>query len=294
VLVSVQSRLNGELGLVIENGSLAALFSFSSGLLLLGVGMVVSPRARKGFRAVASGVRAGDIPWWSALGGVGGGILVLTQGLVAGFLGVALFSVAVVAGQTFGALTIDTRGLLGSPKIPIGAARIAGAALVVVGIATTVSIDGQTGGLSWQFVLPLIAGIGTGFQQALNGSVRRLSHSPLAATFINFLVGTLVLLVISALTLPWARIPQELPTQWWLYFGGLVGTIFIAIQTVTVNTIGVLGLGVSLVTGQVLGSIVMDLTLPMGYHPVTVWTVVGAVLTVVGSALVTLTRRRSV
>jgi transporter family-2 protein len=294
VLVSVQSRLNGELGLVIENGSLAALFSFSSGLLLLGVGMVVSPRARKGFRAVASGVRAGDIPWWSVLGGVGGGILVLTQGLVAGFLGVALFSVAVVAGQTFGALAIDTRGLLGSSKIPIGGARIAGAALVVVGIATTVSIDSEAGGLSWQFLLPLIAGIGTGFQQALNGSVRRLSHSALAATFINFLAGTLVLLVISALTLPWATIPQELPTQWWLYFGGLVGTIFIAIQTVTVNTIGVLGLGVSLVTGQVLGSIVLDLTLPMGYHPVTVWTVVGAILTVAGSALVTLTRRRSV
>jgi len=38
----------------------------------------------------------------------------------------------------------------------------------------------------------------------------------------------------------------------------------------------------------------LDLTLPMGYHPVTVWTVVGAILTVAGSALVTLTRRRSV
>jgi transporter family-2 protein len=292
-MVSIQSRLNGELGLVIENGSLAALFSFSSGLLLLSFAMAVSARARRGFRSVASSVRAREIPWWSVLGGVGGGFLVLTQGLVAGFLGVALFSVAVVAGQTFGALTIDTRGLLGMQRIPIGATRVAGALLVVVGIATTVSIDSHSGGLSWQFLLPLIAGIGTGFQQALNGSVQRVSRSALAATFINFMAGTLVLLLISIVTLPWASIPQTLPTQWWLYFGGFVGTIFIAIQTVTVNTIGVLGLGVSLVTGQVLGSIVLDLTLPMGYHPVTVWTVVGSVLTVAGSALVTLTRRRA-
>lgn len=293
VMVSIQSRLNGELGLVIENGSLAALFSFSSGLVLLSFALAVSARAREGFRAVVLGVRSREIPWWSVLGGVGGGFLVLTQGLVAGFLGVALFSVAVVAGQTFGALAIDTRGLLGMQRIPIGATRVAGALLVVVGIATTVSIDSQAGGLSWQFLLPLIAGIGAGFQQALNGSVQRVSRSALAATFINFMAGTLVLLVISVVTLPWATIPQTLPMQWWLYLGGFVGTIFIAIQTVTVNTIGVLGLGVSLVTGQVLGSIVLDLTLPMGYHPVTLWTVVGAVLTVAGSALVTLTRRRA-
>jgi transporter family-2 protein len=227
------------------------------------------------------------------LGGVGGGLLVLTQGLVAGFLGVALFSVAVVAGQTFGALAIDTRGLLGMSRIPLGAPRLVGAALVVVGIATTVSVDSGAGGLSWQFLLPLVAGVGTGFQQALNGTVQRVSHSALAATFINFFAGTALLLVISVATLPWASVPQTVPTQWWLYLGGLVGTIFIAIQTVTVNKIGVLGLGVSLVTGQVLGSIVLDLTLPMGYHPVTLWTVTGAVLTVGGSALVTLTRRRA-
>jgi transporter family-2 protein len=72
-----------------------------------------------------------------------------------------------------------------------------------------------------------------------------------------------------------------------------VGTLFISIQTVTVNKIGVLGLGVSLVTGQILGSLLLDLTLPLGDHPITAWTIGGAVLTVAGSALVTLSRRRA-
>jgi transporter family-2 protein len=288
--VALQSRLNGELGLELGNGSLAALISFSSGLLLLALALCFSARARRGLRDVLNKVRHGDLPWWSIIGGLGGGMLVLTQGLVAGFLGVALFSVAVVAGQTFGALAIDTRGLIGFARIPLGAPRIVGALMVVAGIATTASIGESAGGLSWQFLLPLVAGVGTGFQQALNGTVQRASQSALAATFINFTMGTLILLVITLASAPCVSAPTELPSQWWLYLGGFVGTLFISIQTVTVNRIGVLGLGVSLVTGQVLGSILLDLFLPMGFHPVTAWTIVGAVLTVAGSALVTLTR----
>lgn len=288
--VALQSRLNGELGLELGNGSLAALISFSSGLVILGLALGFSTHARRGLRDVLSRVRHGDLPWWSIIGGLGGGMLVLTQGLVAGFLGVALFSVAVVAGQTFGALAIDTRGLIGFARIPLGAPRIVGALMVVAGIATTASIGESAGGLSWQFLLPLVAGVGTGFQQALNGTVQRASQSALAATFINFTMGTLILLVITVASAPFVSAPTELPSQWWLYLGGFVGTLFISIQTVTVNKIGVLGLGVSLVTGQVLGSILLDLFLPMGFHPVTVWTIVGAVLTVAGSALVTLTR----
>lgn len=288
--VALQSRLNGELGLELGNGSLAALISFSSGLVILGVVLGFSAHARRGLREVLGRVRHGDLPWWSIIGGLGGGMLVLTQGLVAGFLGVALFSVAVVAGQTFGALAIDTRGLIGFPRIPLAAPRIVGALMVVAGIATTASIGESAGGFSWQFLLPLVAGVGTGFQQALNGTVQRASQSALAATFINFTMGTLILLVITLASAPFVSTPTEIPTQWWLYLGGFVGTLFISIQTVTVNKIGLLGLGVSLVTGQVLGSILLDLFLPMGYHPVTVWTLVGAVLTVAGSALVTLTR----
>ena len=291
--VALQSRLNGELGLELGNGSLAALISFSTGLVILASALGLSPRARRGLGEVVQAVRRGDLPWWSIIGGLGGGILVLTQGLVAGFLGVALFSVAVVAGQTFGALAIDTRGLIGFPRIPLATPRILGALLVVAGIATTASIGESAGGFSWQFLLPLVAGVGTGFQQALNGTVQRASQSALAATFINFTMGTLILLVITLASAPFVPAPTALPTQWWLYLGGFVGTLFISIQTVTVNKIGLLGLGVSLVTGQVLGSLLLDLFLPMGYHPVTVWTLVGAVLTVAGSALVTLTRLRA-
>lgn len=289
--VATQSRINGELGLRLADGSLAALISFSSGLVILSIVMVFSPRGREGVRTVVASIRRGAIPWWSILGGVGGGFLVLSQGLVAGVLGVALFSVAVVAGQTLGALWIDSRGVFGLPKIPLSLLRIGGALLVVVGVMISAGVLSPSTQLNWSFLLPLLAGIGTGFQQAVNGIVRRVAQSALSATFINFAAGTTILLIATAIISPLTGGPEAFPTQWWLYLGGLVGTIFIAIQTVTVSQIGVLGLGVGLVTGQILGSIGLDLLVPVGYHPITVLTVGGAIVTVVGSIAVTLTRR---
>ena len=291
IFVSIQSRLNGELGLHLEDGALAALISFSSGLLILGTLLLFSPTGRAGVTRVFGDIRSGSLPWWSVAGGLAGGLLVLTQGLVAGVLGVALFSIAVIAGQTLGAVVIDTRGLIGIVKIPLTTSRVVGVVLVAIGVVTTVGLWSGATDIGWAIVLPLVAGVGTGFQQGLNGTVKRVSGSALAATFINFAAGTAILILVTAVMSPLSGGGGEFPTHWVLYLGGLVGTVFIAIQTITVNHIGVLGLGVSLVAGQVLGSITLDLLVPVSPHPITAITVVGAVVTLVGSIVVTLTRR---
>ena len=293
MLVAGQSRVNGELGVRMGDGALAALISFSSGFVILSVAMLVSHRGRRGLRTVITDLRGGRLPWWGILGGLGGGFLVLTQGLVAGILGVALFSVAVVAGQTFGAMWIDSRGWVGVPKVRLSPTRAIGALIAVVGVMASVEVwAGQDGSLSWGFVLPLIAGAGTGVQQALNGTLRKRASSALTATWINFGVGTTALAVVWVVLLPVTGGPDQFPTDWWLYAGGLLGTLFIPIQTITVHRIGVLGLGVSLVTGQILASLALDLIAPVGDFPVGLWTVVGAVLTVVGSIVVTLSKRQ--
>jgi len=291
IFVSIQSRLNGELGLHLEDGALAALISFSSGLLILGTLLLFSPTGRAGVTRVFGDIRSGSLPWWSVAGGLAGGLLVLTQGLVAGVLGVALFSIAVIAGQTLGAVVIDTRGLIGIVKIPLTTSRVVGVVLVAIGVVTTVGLWSGATDIGWAIVLPLVAGVGTGFQQGLNGTVKRVSGSALAATFINFAAGTAILILVTAVMSPLSGGGGEFPTHWVLYLGGLVGTVFIAIQTITVNHIGVLGLGVSLVAGQVLGSITLDLLVPVSPHPITAITVIGAVVTLVGSIVVTLTRR---
>lgn len=291
-MVALQSRINGELGLSLGDGSSAALFSFTSGLVVLSVALAFNPTARAGLKTLRTQFRAGLLPWWALTGGAAGGILVLTQGLSAGVLGIALFTIAVVTGQTLGAIAIDTGGWWGVPRVRLTLWRLVGASVTVVGAVVALDVSsGSLDGVGLAFALPAIAGVGTGYQQAVNGRVKRASGSALAATFVNFSVGTTILAIITAVSLPLTGGPSAFPESWWVWTGGLVGTIFIAIQVSTVGTIGVLGLGVSLVTGQLLGSIALDLVAPVASSGINPITMVGALMTLVGSVVVNVGRK---
>jgi transporter family-2 protein len=292
MLVALQSRINGEFGLALGNGFLAALLSFSIGLSILGAVMLTRRKGRQGVVTVARAIRAGDVPWWAVIGGAGGGFLVLTQGLSAGVLGVALFTIAVVTGQTLGALVIDTRGWFGAPRVRLNLWRITGAAIVLTGVFVALDFTPGETEPTGVFLLPFLAGVGAGFQQAVNGKVRTVSGSALSATFVNFLVGALVLGILFVLALPFTGGRVAWPDTWWLWVGGAVGAFFIAIQVTTVTIIGVLGLGVSLVTGQLLGSVILDTIAPVETSDLHVATVLGAMVTLAGSVMVTLAKKR--
>jgi transporter family-2 protein len=85
-------------------------------------------------------------------------------------------------------------------------------------------------------------------------------------------------------------LPTSLPSEWWLYVGGFTGVVFIAIQVVVVSRIGVLGLGVLLGTGQLLGSLIIDLAFPLPGQVITLIHVVGVFVTLAGALLVNLRR----
>ena len=291
--VAMQSRVNGELGLALDNGSLAALVSFGSGLILLLLALTVWQPGREGLSQVRVALTERTLPWWSILGGLAGGFFVLSQGLVGGIIGVALFSVAIVTGQTLGSVVIDSKGLFGATKMPLTAPRIIGSLTVLLGVVVAASVwSVGSVAVGWPMLLPLIAGIGVGWQQAVNGRVRRVAGSSLTATVLNFFFGTLALLVVFAVSLVFVALPSEWPGVWWLYSGGVLGAGFIAIQAFTVNRIGVLALGVSLVAGQIIGALALDWLFPVASSDITVWTITGALLAVAGSALVTLTKKQ--
>ena len=288
IFIALQSRINGGLGLALEDGISAALFSFTSGWLLIGAVFAANKESRAGLLRLMSKVRSRELPLWFLLGGTLGGFLVMTQGVAAGYLGIALFTVAVVAGQSLSAITIDSRGLLGTTKRPLSLFRAVGAALVLLGVGLVVEDpDPKTIGL---VLLPLIAGLGLGFQQAANGRVRIESESAIAATFLNFATGSLFLLILKIVTLPATGLPTEFPPHWWLYLGGVVGVIFIAIQVITVSQIGVLSLGVLLGTGQLLGSLLIDIFLPVPGQAISLQHFVGVGIAIVGALLVNLKR----
>lgn len=290
LLVATQHRINGELGQRLDDGFTAALISFGSGWLILMAIMAVSPRGQEGIRLLVAEVRARRVAPWLLLGGLGGALLVLSQGLVAGVVGVAIFGIATVTGQTISGMIADATGFAGGRRTPVTARRAVGAALTLIAVVVAVAPRLETDVPLGAIILPLIAGIGIGLQQAVNGRVRTESGSALAATTLNFTVGTAALVVVTAVHLALVGLPATPPSNLWLYLGGAVGAIFIAIQVVTVTRIGVLLLGLCLVAGQLAGALMYDLVAPIGV-PTTTTTTIAVVLTLLGVTIASLPRR---
>ena len=291
-LVATQSRINGELGRELGDGYLAAVISFGSGFLVMVVIVLVLPGARRGVATIVDRIRSGSTPWWYAAGGAAGGLFVLSQGLTAAILGVALFTVATIAGQTLSGLLVDRRGLGTMAPKPVTASRIVGAVLAVLAVALAVSPQIRGGVEWWVLALPLAAGLGLGWQQAVNGQVREISGSALTATFFNFMVGALLLLAIFAVHALVAWQPVTFPTNLLLYSGGINGILFVAGYAIVVRFTGVLLLGLGAIAGQLAASLVFDLVLPVAGHPVEWTTIVGTVVTFIAIGIASLPRAR--
>jgi transporter family-2 protein len=292
ILVALQSRINGELGQRLGDGFLAAFISFGSGFVILALATLVWRPGRVGIARVVSAVRERRIPWWLVLGGIGGACFVLGQGLTVGLLGVAMFTIAVVCGQTVSSLLLDHRGLALMPATPATPQRIVGSALAVAAVGVAVSDRLRPDVPIWALVIPLAAGLLVGWQQAVNGQVRMVAGSAFTATFGNFLVGATVLGIALLVHAGIAGWPSKLPTEWWLYLGGLVGCVFIAAQAVIVRTTGVLLMGLALLAGQLAASVAFDLVLPVSGTGLHLATLVGTALVLVAVGIAAIPARQ--
>ena len=279
--VATQSRVNGQLGSAISDGFAAAVISFGSGLIIILIALIFLPNGRRGLGLALGAVRRGDIPFWYLLGGAGGAFLVLSQGLVAATLGVALFSVGIVAGQTVGGTLVDRRGLGSMPARALTVQRIVGSVLALVAVIVAASTQISATVPVWMLVLPLVAGLLQSLQQAVNGQVRAVSESVATATLTNFIVGTTVLLIAFAIHSSIVGWPTKLPSEPWLYIGGAIGVIFIAVSAAIVRAIGVLLLSLATIAGQLVTSLLLDVLAPTSREGITLTTILGTTLTLV-------------
>ena len=282
VTVAVQSRINGELGVRLADGIAAAVVSFGVGLLLLLVLVPTTPGGRRGLAALRAALADGSLRPWQCLGGVCGAFLVATQGLTIGTLGVAVFTVAVVAGQSGSSLLVDRAGVGPGGRQPVTPNRLVGAVLTVVAVLLAVGDRLGDPGALVLALLPLLAGVTIAWQQAVNGRVRAASGSALAATLVNFAVGTVALLATFAVEVAVRGRPAGgLPTEPWLYLGGPIGIAFIALAAAIVRFTGVLLLGLATIAGQIVGAVLLDLVLPTAASHPGPTTLLGAALTMV-------------
>lgn len=302
IAMAVQARINGELGRETGDGLVAALLSFGGGLVLLLLLAMAVPSMRKGSRLVVTAVRprgsggAGrPLRPYQLLGGLCGAFLVTAQGLTVALIGVAVFTVAVVAGQAASALFVDRAGVGPGGPQPVTLSRVIGAALALVAVVIAVSDRLGTPGNLWPAVLPALAGVGIAWQQAVNGRVGEVARGDappvagmLPAALVNFTAGTLALLLVTGVELAIRGLPHPLPANPWLYLGGPLGVLFIGGAAVVVPITGVLLLGVGTVAGQLIGALLMDLFLPAPGAQLTTATLLGTVLTLLAVVVIAL------
>lgn len=284
-LIALQSRINGTLSQHSPRAVIAALWSFGSGLAILTVAVLLVPRLRSAVRDLPRAVRDGRLKWWQCLGGLVGGMLVAAQTWAVPVIGVAIFSVAVLGGQTLAAIGVDRAGLGSSGPHPVTPARVGFALLAVAGVVVS-SLGHGVGSLAWLPVLvTFVAGAGIAVQQAVNARVNRAVGQPLATTWQNFLFGCVVLVGLalgSAITRPGAwGWPQGAP--WWAWLGAPCGIAFIAITAWAVHELGVLLFGLGSVAGQLLTALGLDLADPAVRPDIGTPVVVGVVISLLAA-----------
>ncbi|HEY1487250.1 MAG TPA: DMT family transporter [Micromonosporaceae bacterium] len=291
--VAGQSQINGDLGAHMHDGFAAALVSFLVGLVVVGAVAMLQPSARVGMAEVRSALALHKLRFWQCLGGAGGALVVASQSLTVGTLGVALFTVALVAGQSSGSLAVDRAGLGPSGPQQLTARRVTGALLTIVAVAIAVGNRLDTASAIGLAIVPVAAGLATSVQQAVNGRVRAAAGSVTAATLINFIVGTVILTIALAVDLTIRGLPTgSLPWQPWLYLGGILGVGYIALSAAIVQRIGVLLLGLASIAGQLVGAVALDALVPGGAGSPPINTLIGVALTLIAVTIAASRPRR--
>ncbi len=273
-----QQRLNAGLQESLGDALVVAALSFGTGLACLVVVVATRPRSRRALAALP-GTR-----WWERLGGLGGAALVAVGAAAAPVLGVALLSVGLVAGQTSGALATDRAGLGPAGRLRLTGPRLAGAALCLLAVAVSLLGSGARQVAPLLLVLVVAAGVGSAVQQALNGRVRSVTGDAAVAGAVNFTVGLAALCVgllarAAAGGLDVGAVPGL--AQWYLYLGGPMGAVSVAVAAAVVGTLGVLRLGLAVVAGQLGTGVLLDVAAPPPNAALSPYTVLGAVLTMV-------------
>jgi transporter family-2 protein len=284
-MIALQARANGELSHRLDNGLQAALVSFSSGLLIILLITPFSPHIKEGIRNLRGAISRKEIARWKLFAGALGGSFVAIQTQIVPLIGVAIYSVASIAGQTAMSLVVDRIGLTGGGKKLISPRRVIAAVLTVLAVLVSVWDRIDANNLSMLAVTAgCVAGAVVGVQRALNGQINEHSHQSFTTSLLNFITGTtfLVILILVGVAIGKNELSPLPAGPWWIYTGGVIGVIYIAFTSTIVQHLGVLTFTLFSVGGQLAASLVIDLMSPTDGVSVSAYLVTGLAMTYIG------------
>lgn len=292
VAFAFQSRINGAVAGQFHDGFAAAALSFGVGAVVLLIGVSLVPAGRRRAARLIRAIRAGDLPAWYLVAGAIGANVVLAQSLTVAILGVAIFTVSLVAGQTISGVLVDATGFGAREPRPPSRWRLIGSVLTIIAVVWAVSPDfsGSTdlGAVIGPLVLPVISGLLYGFQQAMNGRIGAAAGTPMIPATTNFTAGAIVLVIAWAIKQAFVPTTGTFPTAWWAFLPGPLGIVAVSLSALLAPRLGVLLLGLGTIAGQLLGSLGLDLFAPAGGAHVAAATIGGTALTFVAVLVATL------
>jgi transporter family-2 protein len=288
----VQARINGELSIRLGDGMFAGLISFVASLLIMGAAMLCTAAGRTAFRSLVAGTRERAIPWYYHAAGAGGAYFVLGMTYFSVAVGLAVYTVAVVTGQTLGGLVVDRLGLGPGGKRRITLVRVFGVMLTVVAVFYAVSprISGTHEPLTLLLpvTLVILAGFLVSFQHAVNGTLAVHVRSPLPGTLVNYAVGATFLVLAWLIKFSVDYRMPSLPAEPWLYLAGVLGCLNLLMSAVLLRHIGILLTWLSMIAGQLIGSLLLDWVLPVPGSVIYLETLLGTGLTLVAIVIAAL------
>ena len=285
-LTALQSRVNGRLSIHLQNGVLAGFISNLSGWIILTTLVALFPSNRASFKTTLTSIRRSDIKFWEILGGFGGSFFLAVQGSGVPVIGIALFTIAIVAGQTSTSLLVDKLGISPGGKKPITRIRLVTACFTLMGVAVAVIPKLSQGSFDiFYIILALIVGVIVSFQQAINGRLNVLTKKPIVTAWFNFATGTSLLIVFLAIKSVFGGKVGTFPTNPLLYTGGALGLTFIAISAYTISELGVLNFIMFSVAGQLFTALLIDSIAPVHGSTLSGFVIFGTFITFISISI---------
>jgi transporter family-2 protein len=263
----------------------AAIVSFTTGLLFVSVIALFRKDVRSGFRQIFSAVNLRLLPSWRLGAGALGASFVAMQTYAVPIAGVALFTVASLAGQTGISLWVDHVGLAGGSRVIITKRRVIAAIITILAVVVSTWDRFTISNFSLlTIVLAVFSGTWVGVQRALNAQINSYSKASFATSLLNFITGTTFLLFLLLLRTLFTdhSVMNFTSGPWWMFLGGSIGVIYIALSAHIVQYVGVLEFTLFSVGGMLIGSLLIDIIVPTKGTVISGFLIAGILLTYLG------------
>jgi transporter family-2 protein len=271
-MLPMQARVNAGLSVRIDDGVQAGVLSSVAGLVFIAILALLLPSVRHSIAAIPAAVRTRAFPRWSMLSGAIGAYWILGQGVAAGVLGIALFTIANVAGQTLGGIAMDLWGIGPAGRRRVTWSRILGATVIVIAVAWAVApifaapAPAAGGFPLLLLLLPFTAGLLNGLQTVMNGLQTAHYRSFIPAALINFILGTLLLALLAAVRAVGDGNLSAPPVEPWYYLGGPLGVMCVGLAAYLAKHLGILLTSLGMIAGQLIGALVLEALWPADVH----------------------------